>query len=29
VVLAGGLDASGREVDHFTMCWPERLEPWD
>lgn len=29
VVLAGGLDASGREVDHLTMCWPERLEPWD
>jgi hypothetical protein len=29
VVLLGGLDASGREVDHLTMCWPERLEPWD
>ncbi len=29
VVLLGGLDASGREVDHLTMCWPERLEPWE
>jgi hypothetical protein len=27
VVLAGGVDATTRDVDHLTMCWPAELEP--